>query len=75
MSSKMGDYHTRLRAEIGEETYLERMAAIRAARKKQGGAFRLDYVAPDGRTGSEIATEVGRAGARARSKRRNELES
>ena len=69
MSSKMADYHRRLRAEIGEEAYLERMAAIRAKRTKQGGAFRLDYVAPDGRMGSEIATEAGKAGARALLKR------
>jgi IS30 family transposase len=65
MSSKMADYHIRLRAEIGEEAYLARLAAVRSHRRKFGH-FELDYVDDQGRTGSEIATEAGRAGRRAR---------
>ena len=67
----MADYHRRLRAEIGEDAYLARMAAIRAKRKRGGGAFRLDYVDKQGRTGSEIATEAGRAGAKAQLRKRD----
>jgi len=56
----MRDYHARLRAEIGEELYLARMAAIRAKRQNLGGPFRLGYIDPQGRTGSQIAAEAGR---------------
>lgn len=75
MSSKMSQYHRNLRAEIGEEAYLARMAAVRSKRKRLGGPFRLDYVAPDGRTGSQIATEAGRKGNISEARKHNRKES
>jgi len=59
----------RQRAEMGEEAYKAKMARVRAARQGPGGPFRLDYVAPDGRTGSQIAAEAGRRGGKASPKR------
>ena len=66
MSKKMSEYHARLRAEIGEEAYLARIAAVRAHRKDFGKPFRLDYVDKQGRTGSEIAAAAGKIGGKAR---------
>jgi hypothetical protein len=60
----MADYHRKLRAEIGEEAYLARMAHIRSYRKDFGKPFRLDYVDKQGRTGPELAAAAGRLGGK-----------
>jgi hypothetical protein len=60
----VADYHKALRAEIGEEAYLARCAAMRAKRQHFGGPWRKDYVDKDGRTGIEIAAAAGRKGKR-----------
>jgi hypothetical protein len=73
--SKMSDYHVRLRAEIGEEAYLERMRQVRAKRRLVAGPFRLDYVDKQGRSGSQIAAEAGRLGGRARASKQIKQEN
>jgi hypothetical protein len=64
--TKMAEYHARLRREIGEEAYLERMRQARAHRKDFGKPFRADYVDKQGRTGPEIAAAAGRLGGKMR---------
>lgn len=59
------------RQRIGEAAFAEHMARLRATRKKFGH-FEHDYVAPDGRTGPEIAAEAGRRGKRGKSKHKQE---
>ena len=67
----MADYHRQLRAQIGEEAYLKRMAEVRSHRRDFGKPFRIDYVDKQGRTGSEIAAAAGRLGGKARAKKNN----
>ena len=65
---------TTFRQRIGEEAFAEHMRKVRDKRTRFGGPFRLDYVDSEGRSGSELAAEAGRAGGRARSNKANKQE-